>query len=57
MLFDTPLGTNQPRTLFLAGVASSVTHCGASCRLALRVPRPLKEDEKEEGARKETKRY
>jgi hypothetical protein len=48
MLFVYPFGTHDLRTFLLAGLSGCVIHCGASCRLALRVSRPLrplKEDE------------
>jgi hypothetical protein len=56
MLFVCPFGTNDLRTFLLAALTGCVIHCGASCRLALRVSRPLKEAEKKEDARKETNR-
>jgi hypothetical protein len=45
MLFVCPFATNDLRTFLLAGLTGCVVHCGASCRFALRVSRPLKEDE------------
>jgi hypothetical protein len=42
MLSVTPFETNDLWAILLAGLTVCVTHCGAGCRLALRVSRPLK---------------
>jgi O-antigen ligase len=52
MLLLCPFATNDLRTFLLAGLTGCVVHCGAGCRFALRVSRPLKEGKQKKDTRK-----
>jgi hypothetical protein len=56
MSFGNPAGTNDVWPFLLACLTDFVTDCGVSCRFALFVAHPLKQDEGVEDACSETNR-